>query len=433
MDMKQIIVTHKNADFDALASLVAATLIYADSVPILPKQVNPNVKAFLSIHKDLFNFASPPIKREEKISRLIVVDTNYWDRLEDYQILKNMKNMEILVWDHHPGEGDIHASWKCHETVGATISLLVRHLKREAIGITPIQATLFLLGLYEDTGNLSFESCKPDDAYAAAYLLEKGADLNVVNKMLRPAYGEKQRNVLFKLLDSIQRTKLNGHVIGIGEIQVEGHIDGLALVVRMLLDIVNVDAVFGIFSTKKRTMVIGRSQADTLDVGRLMRRLGGGGHPGAGSALLKSVEPQSVVELIKQLIKGNHQTSVQISDLMSFPVVTVSSDTPMDEVARKLRNTGCSGLPVLQDDRLVGMISRRDFSKLKKKSQLNAPVKAYMSTKVVGIEPGRSPLHAARLMIRHDIGRLPVVEAGRIIGIVTRSDTMRYYYDLLPE
>jgi tRNA nucleotidyltransferase (CCA-adding enzyme) len=42
-------------------------------------------------------------------------------------------------------------------------------------------------------------------------------------------------------------------------------------------------------------------------------------------------------------------------------------------------------------------------------------------------------MQAARLMIQHDIGRLPVLENGRVIGIITRSDTMRYFYDLLPE
>ena len=47
--------------------------------------------------------------------------------------------------------------------------------------------------------------------------------------------------------------------------------------------------------------------------------------------------------------------------------------------------------------------------------------------------PGMGPMPSARLMVKHDIGRLPVVEDGKIIGIVTRSDTMRYYYDLLPE
>jgi CBS domain-containing protein len=56
-----------------------------------------------------------------------------------------------------------------------------------------------------------------------------------------------------------------------------------------------------------------------------------------------------------------------------------------------------------------------------------------MSTKVQTIAPGLSPIHAARLMMRHDVGRLPVVAEGRIIGIITRSDTMLYFYDLLPD
>lgn len=64
---------------------------------------------------------------------------------------------------------------------------------------------------------------------------------------------------------------------------------------------------------------------------------------------------------------------------------------------------------------------------------MDAPVKAFMSTKVKTISAGKSPMQAARLMVRHDIGRLPVVDNGRIIGIITRSDTMRYFYDLLPD
>ena len=52
---------------------------------------------------------------------------------------------------------------------------------------------------------------------------------------------------------------------------------------------------------------------------------------------------------------------------------------------------------------------------------------------VVTIKPGRNPMQAARLIIQHDIGHLPMVDIGRVIGIVTRSDTMRYLYDLLPE
>jgi len=83
-------------------------------------------------------------------------------------------------------------------------------------------------------------------------------------------------------------------------------------------------------------------------------------------------------------------------------------------------------------DALVGIISRRDFRKARKSSQLRSPVKAFMSTKVIHIEPDCGVTQAVPLMVTHDIGRLPVVQDGKLIGIVTRSDAMRYHYDLVP-
>jgi CBS domain-containing protein len=180
-------------------------------------------------------------------------------------------------------------------------------------------------------------------------------------------------------------------------------------------------------------MVIGRSNVDGLNIGTLMQALGGGGHPGAGSAMLRRVNPETIEEMILELIRGNQQASVQVSDLMSFPVETVPSDLSMQEVAKILRHKGCTGLPVVDGERLAGVISRRDFRKLKRESQLEAPVKAFMSTKVITIGPGISPLLAARIMVKNDVGRLPVVEDDRLIGIVTRSDVMLYFYDLMPD
>jgi CBS domain-containing protein len=319
--------------------------------------------------------------------------------------------------------------------VGATVTLLTRQLKKEDKLLTPIQATLLLTGIYEDTGNLTFPSTTAEDAYAAAYLLERKADLKIINTFLRPAYGEKQKQILFKMLQTARRNKISGHSISINKIDIEGYVDSLAVVVRMYMEIVNVDVVFGLFSDSERDrcMVIGRSTVDGFDVGSIMRSMGGGGHPNAGAALLKSVNPAAVEDWINELILGNQQSSVQISDLMSFPVITVSGDTPMKKVAEILKKKGCTGVPVVNDNKPVGMISRRDFRRIKKESQLKAPVKAFMTTKILTIEPGNSPMQAARLMVKNDIGRLPVVEDNRIIGIITRSDTMLYFYDLLPD
>ena len=165
-----------------------------------------------------------------------------------------------------------------------------------------------------------------------------------------------------------------------------------------------------------------------------MQAMVGGGHPGAGSALLKTTDPDVIKKMLEEIIKGNQQTSVILRDIMSYPVVKVNENTPVDEVALILRKTGCTGLPVVNDnDRITGIISRRDFRKIKKASQMQSPVKAFMSRNVISIDYDKNAIEAAKLMIKNDIGRIPVIQDDKIIGIVTRSDVMLYFYDLLPD
>ena len=68
----------------------------------------------------------------------------------------------------------------------------------------------------------------------------------------------------------------------------------------------NVDAAFGIFHLPddEKCMVIGRSDIDGINIGSIMRGLGGGGHPGAGSALLRKVNGEVVKEMLMELIRA---------------------------------------------------------------------------------------------------------------------------------
>ncbi len=433
----RFITTHKHSDLDALASVVAATLLFPDAVPVMPKPVNPNVKEFLALHKDLFRVRTWKEVDSRRASALVVVDAAAWDRIGVPATVRERSDLEVVVFDHHPGTGDIDATWAVQEAVGANITLMMRHLLQNQVRLSPVHATLFLAGLYEDTGNLSFNGTTPEDARTAAYLLENKADLNIVGHLLRPAYGQKQKNVLFRMLEKAQRRRIAGHTIGMAEVEIEGFVDNLAVVVHMCREILNVDAMFGLFSTEKRDncIVIARSNTDSINVGAMMRSMGGGGHPGAGSALIKTKSAEAIADLIRELLSGNQRSSIQVSDLMSFPVLTIPDHAAMNDAACLLREKGCTGVPVVnREGHLVGVVSRRDFQrKIKKEEQLRAPVKAFMSTAVVTIPPGKSPADASGLMIRHDIGRLPVVQDGRILGIITRSDIMRYWYDLMPD
>jgi tRNA nucleotidyltransferase (CCA-adding enzyme) len=434
-DDMQIATTHKSTDFDGLASLVAATLLYPDAVPVLPKAHNPNIKAFLSIHKDLFNLKSVEEIKLEEVSSLVVVDTNQWERLDRMDDLKKNEELEVIVWDHHENDGNLPAAWKCQELIGANITLMIREIRKRSIPLTPIQATLFLCGLYEDTGSLTFPSTTAEDAHAAAFLLECNADLVILRTLLQPAYGQKQKEILFEMLKNAERSLINNWKTSINITTIDGHVNNLSLVVHMYRDILNVDVAFGIFVHEEndKCIIIGRSGTPDVNIGSVMRSMGGGGHPGAGSAMLKAVNPLALKEWIIELLKGNQESSISIFDLMSYPVNSVTSDTPMSDVSKILEEKGCTGLPVIDDEKLVGVISRRDFRKVKKQAQLTSPVKAFMSTKMITITPDKSPMHAARLMVKYDVGRLPVIENGKVIGIVSRTDAMRFFYDTIPE
>lgn len=431
-----VIVTHKNTDFDAAASTFAAQVLYPGAVAVLPSELNPNVRQFLSIHKDLFPWSMPKEIPWNQVEKLVVVDTNDWKRLDGVAVDRTGSGPEIHLWDHHLSPATIEADWEHCVAVGAATTLFARRMEEEGIAISPIQATFFLAGIYEDTGNLTFPSTTPVDAQAVAFLLRRKADVEIVNTFLRPAYGPKQKDVLFDMLQEAERSKVNGYTVSVNHCEINGHVQGLALVVEMYRDIMNVDAAFGVFTepARDRTMVIGRSAVDDLNVGAIMRAIGGGGHPGAGSALMKNAPPPEHIRFrLLELIEGSQKPVARIGDLMSFPVFTVSEDMPMSEAARILRDKGCTGLPVLRGEELVGVISRRDFKKLRGRGKKDPPVKAFMSTSVQTVDPSQSVMQAARIMVKNDIGRLPVMEDGKLIGIVTRSDTMRYYYDLLPD
>ena len=141
-----------------------------------------------------------------------------------------------------------------------------------------------------------------------------------------------------------------------------------------------------------------------------------------------------------------------IRDVMTAHVVTVEVATPLRDVAALLNDRRISGLPVLDDNGAVtGVVSEADFlvkaqgpdavhhrplSRLlgdsiatrEQLAKINATTAGEaMTSPPITIEPTRRIHEAARLMTTHRVNRLPVVEGGRLVGIVTRSDIVRAY------
>jgi len=431
-----IITTHRNTDFDGLASVIAATLIYPGAVGVIPTSVNNNVAQFLSTHKTAFNIILPNEVDHEKVDRLTVVDTDQWRRLERMDSLRKRNDIALAVWDHHTNGGDIEADWICQESIGATVTLLIREMKKKEMELNPLISTILLIGLYEDTGHLSFPSTTPEDAAAAAYLLEHGADLNVAAVFLNPPYEEIQKDILFTMMQDTEKVKLNNYTVGINVITLEKKVPMLAAVVSMYRKIINTDAVFVIFvNDDSSSTIIGRSGVDRIDIGAMLRKVGGGGHPAAGSATVKSdiYSPQELKQKIIDSIKQIRSNGAIVADLMSFPVTFISADTPMSEVRELMQEKKIRGILVGSETDLQGIIVLWDLKKLRMEKQWKSPVKAFMVRDVATTTPGLPPAKAAQFMVKKNIGHLPVEHEGKIIGIITRTDILNYFYGMLPD
>ena len=431
-----IITTHKNTDFDALASVIAGTILFPDSIGVIPKSVNNNVAKFLSTHKSAFNIMLPKEIDYDKVEKLTVVDTNQWRRIDKSHELRKNKDIEINLWDHHQSGGDIEAVWICQETIGATVTLMIREMKCREMNLNSLISTVLLIGLYEDTGHLTFPSTRPEDASAAAYLLENGADLNVATVYLNPPYEENQKDILFTMMQNTEKIQHNNYTVGINIIQLDQKVPMLAAIVSMYRNIINAEAVFIIFiNDATSSTVIGRSGVDQIDIGILLKNIGGGGHAAAGSATVKSKDysPEELKNKIIELIKESRNSGTVISDMMSFPVTFVSSDTPMWEVREKMQEKKIRGVLVGDENNLQGIIVVSDFKRLKQKKHWDSPVKAFMVRDVATTKPGFLPSHVAQFMGEKNIGHIPVEQGGKIVGIITRTDILNYFYGMLPE
>ena len=433
----QLVTTHKNSDFDALASVIGATMLYPGSVGVIPTSVNNNVAKFLSTHKTAFNIILPSEVKFDEITRLIVVDTDQWRRLDRMERLRERDDLEIVLWDHHVNGGDIEADVRHQEAVGATVTLLVREMKKRKMDLNALISTVLLIGLYEDTGHLSYPSTTAEDAAAAAYLLEYGADLNVASFFLNPPYEEIQRDILLSMMQDTEKFTHNHLTIGINILRPNKKVPMLAAIVSMYRTIINADAVFVIcVNDEKSCTIIGRSGAvRMIDAGKILNAFGGGGHPGAGSATTRNgnYSPEQIKEELIKIIKTTKVGGVTIADLMSFPVTFVDGSTPMHQIRDMMQSQKIRGILVGSEDQLDGIIVLWDLKKLKLDKQWKSPVKAFMARDVATIPPHYKPAQAAQLMIEKNIGHLPVSHNDKIIGIVTRTDILAYLYNLLPD
>jgi tRNA nucleotidyltransferase (CCA-adding enzyme) len=175
------ILTHTQADFDALGAAIGARALNPGAVIALPPALDANVARFVGLYRDTLGLTRLSDLDPAAITRVILVDVQDPRRTGDVRGLLSRGDLVWEVYDHHPPSDRCPpAQVKEVRPVGAASTLFASRLKAAGVRLTPPEATGMLLGVFEDTGRLSFPSTTPEDAEAVAYLLTQGARLDQV-------------------------------------------------------------------------------------------------------------------------------------------------------------------------------------------------------------------------------------------------------------
>ncbi|MEY2858737.1 MAG: hypothetical protein RLZZ74_3050 [Cyanobacteriota bacterium] len=431
-----IILCHQTVDFDALGSAIGLSRLKTGAKIVLTGGAHPAVKNFLALYRDEFDLIEMRSIHPEAIANIYIVDTQKSDRLGTAAAWFSLPTVQrIEVFDHHlDATADIPVTVLHTEAVGAITTYIVELLQQQQITLTPFEATAMALGIHVDTGSLTFDQTTPRDAKAIAWLLEQSANVAMIAEYNEPGLSYQLQELLPDALSNLQRTNVQGYHVASVLLQTDKFVAGLSTLAAKLIDLTESDVMLLGHQYQKsksqKLVVIGRSRLAETNLNQLFTPFGGGGHPQAASMALTTDQPQQIFqELLTQLTSQIPQPP-RARDLMSSPVRTIRPDTTIEQAQRTLFRYGHSGLSVVDEsDRLVGIISRRDLDLAIHHGFARSPVKGYMSRNLKTIVLDTPLPEIQSLMVTYDVGRLPVLEAGELIGIVTRTDVLRQLHD----
>ncbi|MEW6266290.1 MAG: CBS domain-containing protein [Thermodesulfobacteriota bacterium] len=426
-----LILTHARADFDAFASMLLASRLFPQALPILPGTTIYRLRELMSLYRDVADFKNNGYLKKLKNpipGRVTVVDTKKRGQLREFASWLE-KAIEVYIFDHHPPTSDDYTIGALeHFPFGANTTGLYFKLVAEGLSLSPQEATIVLLGIYADTGNLTYPGTTSEDALAVSELLRRKADLSVVNQYLRPFFDPAQRQIFQDMLTMARELDLEGYRVVLIKQRLEKVIHGLSILVAQASDMMGADAILGVFAAEDKpgVQILLQSLVPEINAGHMARRFNGGGHAGAAAVFLPQADLDHATETLMTLLTEAPLPRTKVRDLMSTDLFLLAPDLPVEEAARRLESQGIHGAPVVsQTLELIGVFSRRDVEKARLANLTHAPVSAFMSTHKLQTVTPDTPLVAARKIISlNDVGRLPVLEGNRLVGIISRSDIL---------
>jgi tRNA nucleotidyltransferase (CCA-adding enzyme) len=365
----------------------------------------------------------------ESISRLIIVDCQQASRLGCFETLPGRPGLEVHIYDHHPvTETSIQPTGGLIKICGSSSSLLAGILREKGEQLTAEEATLLMLGIYEDTGRLLFLTTTAEDYQAAAWLLGQGARLNIVSGAVSQELSSQQVELLNELLKNLKTISIDGINVSVAHASCDSYIADIAGMTHLVRDMEHPDVLFLVVAMEKRVCLVARSRVPEINVGEVLRAFDGGGHPAAASATVQGQSLKQVLQKLDIALRVAVKPRVSARDIMSQPVKTTPIGITISEARELLTRYNCNAMPVMDEQNMVGVISRKTMEKALYHDLGASPVSDFMQTEFLRASPD-SPLSEIQTYIvernRHFV---PVFDAGRLVGAVTRTDLLRHVY-----
>ncbi len=421
-----VITCHVNADFDALASMIAASKLYPDSTLIFPGSQEKNLKNFfIQSATYLYNFKSFKDIDPDSVTRLVIVDTRQKSRVKHVAPLLENKRINIHLYDHHPdSDEDIKGDHEVIRPWGSTTSIISDILMDRSISLIEDEATILGLGIYEDTGSFTFNSTTKHDFDAASWLLTQGMDLNMISDLINRDLSAEQISILNSLLETATTHKINGIDIVVTEISLDHYVGDFALLAHKLLDMENIRVLFAMGRMQDRIHVVARSRTTDVNVGKICSSMGGGGHSFAASATIKHKSLTQVKDELFGLLYSQVNPQILVSNLMSSPPVIIEKNKTILQATEVMTRFGLKAIPVVDQNGgpCVGILEHQTADKAVSHGLGKIPLKEYMVTDFSTLDTTNDIYKVMEVIIGQRQRLIPIVENDRIIGVVTRTD-----------
>lgn len=445
---KTIILSHPNTDFDAFAGMLAAQLLYPGARICLHAGVNRNVREFFNLHVDAIPHVEAGAVEDREIDRVVLVEVSSRARLGPLRELVERPGVEIVTFEHRPGErpadGAAASDAEVGETVigseGSIVTTMLKLIVDRGIPVEPVRATAFALGIHEDTGSLTFPSTTQQDVEALAWCLRADANQEMLARYLRGPLSEAQRHLLNELQGAARLIDLEGLAVVVTAVRSSQYVEDISGLVSRVGEFADWDALLMCVAMDGRTQIVARSRSASLNVDEVLKPFGGGGHPQAGSAVLREEDPGATLERLLERARAVAKPAPTAAEIMSQPVEKVDASTTIADALVELQRLGLSAVQLAEGEDLVGIVSREDLDRAVRHELGHAPAKGVMSAgvPVVGRRATLAQLRellaegrAQRLIVVGEDSyrveqRLPLAKA---LGVVTSRDLLRALHE----